>query len=83
MCEHPLEPQYQSLKWVAVPRGGQINAMMRTARGVSQRGTPKLGHARAARSVRPRDFPGAPVAKTLCSQCRVLGFDFWLGRRPV
>ena len=25
------------------------------------------------------DFPGGPVAKTLCSQCRGLGFDPWSG----
>ena len=23
------------------------------------------------------DFPGGPVAKTLCSQCRGLGFNPW------
>ena len=26
-----------------------------------------------------RDFPGGPVAKTLCSQCRGPRFDPWLG----
>ena len=26
-----------------------------------------------------RDFPGGPVAKTLCSQCWEPGFDLWLG----
>ena len=26
-----------------------------------------------------RDFPGSPVAKTSCSQCRGPGFDSWLG----
>ena len=26
-----------------------------------------------------RDFPGGPVAKTLCSQCRGPRFDSWLG----
>ena len=25
-----------------------------------------------------RDYPGCPVAKTLCSQCRVEGFPWWL-----
>ena len=25
------------------------------------------------------DFPGGPVGKTPCSQCRGLGFDPWLG----
>ena len=25
-----------------------------------------------------RDFPGGPVVKTLCSQCRVHGFNRWL-----
>ena len=24
------------------------------------------------------DFPGSPVVKTLCFQCRVFGFDPWL-----
>ena len=28
-----------------------------------------------------RDFPGCPVAKILCSQCRGLGFDPWLGNQ--
>ena len=27
----------------------------------------------------PRDFPGGPVAKTLCSQCKGPGFNHWLG----
>jgi len=27
-----------------------------------------------------RDFPGCPVAKTSCSQCRGPGFDPWSGR---
>ena len=26
-----------------------------------------------------RDFPGGPVGKTLCSQCRRPGFDPWSG----
>ena len=26
-----------------------------------------------------RDFPGGPVVKTLCSQCRGQGFDPWPG----
>ena len=26
-----------------------------------------------------RDFPGGPVAKTSCSQCRGPGFNPWLG----
>ena len=25
------------------------------------------------------DFPGGLVGKTLCSQCRGPGFDFWMG----
>ena len=27
-----------------------------------------------------RDFPGHPVVKTLCSQCREHGFDPWFGK---
>ena len=27
------------------------------------------------------DFPGGPVAKTPCSQCRGPGFDLWSGTR--
>ena len=27
----------------------------------------------------PRDFPGGPVAKTLCSQCKGPGFNPWSG----
>ena len=26
-----------------------------------------------------RDFPGGPVAETICSQCRGPGFDPWSG----
>ena len=26
-----------------------------------------------------KDFPGGPVAKTFCSQCRGPGFDPWSG----
>ena len=33
----------------------------------------------AAQEKEPRDFPGGPVAKTLSSQCRWLGFDPWSG----
>ena len=29
----------------------------------------------------PGDFPGGPVAKTLCSQCRGPGFDPWSGNQ--
>ena len=28
-----------------------------------------------------RDFPGGPVAETICSQCRGPGFDPWSGTR--
>ena len=28
---------------------------------------------------RMRDFPSCPVGKTLCFQCRVHGFEPWLG----
>ena len=28
----------------------------------------------------PGDFPGGPVAKTLCSQCRGPGFNPWSGK---
>ena len=27
------------------------------------------------------DFPGGPVVKILCSQCRGLGLDSWLGNQ--
>ena len=30
-------------------------------------------------NVQMEDFPGGPVAKTACSQCRGPGFDSWLG----
>ena len=30
-------------------------------------------------SVQVGDFPGGPVAKTLCSQCSGPGFNLWLG----
>ena len=30
-------------------------------------------------NVQTEDFPGGPVAKTPCSQCRGPGFDPWLG----
>ena len=33
----------------------------------------------AAQEKEPRDFPSGPVAKTLSSQCRRLGFDPWSG----
>ena len=29
--------------------------------------------------LKPREFPGGPVAKTPCSRCRGPGFDPWLG----
>ena len=29
------------------------------------------------------DFPGEPVVKTPCFQCRGCGFDSWLGKFPV
>ena len=30
-------------------------------------------------NVQTEDFPGGPVAKTPCYQCRGPGFDPWLG----
>ena len=36
-------------------------------------------HYEAIKRVGSRDFPGSPVAETLCSQCRVPGFNPWLG----
>ena len=30
--------------------------------------------------VKCRDFPGGPVARTLCFQCRGPGFDPWSGK---
>ena len=35
----------------------------------------------AVRSNRAEDVLGDPVAKTLCSQCRALGFDLWSGNQ--
>ena len=34
-------------------------------------------------NVQTEDFPGGPVAKTPCSQCRGPGFDPWLGKIPL
>ena len=37
-----------------------------------------LSHFTAKKEPNPMDFPGGPVAKTLCSQCRGPGFTLWL-----
>ena len=34
---------------------------------------------RVQKRTNPGDFPGGPVAKTLCSQCRGPGFNAWSG----
>ena len=39
----------------------------------------EVKHSASAFALHDGDFPGGPLAKTLCSQCEGPGFDLWLG----